>query len=72
MGIFNLLLKGVSEEKLRKTEHKMRNKLDTMGYESKRHTRLDRRRIDVVNAIASKSAGKSPKREHGWYLPNDD
>ncbi|MBQ2886150.1 MAG: hypothetical protein IJE43_20720 [Alphaproteobacteria bacterium] len=72
MGIFNLLLKGVSEEKLRKTERKMRNKLDAMGYESKRHTRLDRRRIDIVNAIASKSAGKLPKREHGWYLPNDD
>ena len=50
----------------------MRKKLDSMNYESKKHTRLDRRRIDLVNEISSRRSGKLPKREHGWYLPNDD
>lgn len=72
MGIFSFLLKGMSEDKLRDKESKMRRKLDHMDYESKRHTKLDLRRIDVVNEISSRSAGKLPKREHGWYLRNDD
>lgn len=72
MAIFNFLLKGMSVDKLRDKESKMRRKLDCMDYESKRHTKLDLRRIDVVNEISSRSAGKLPKREHGWYLPNDD
>ena len=38
-------LHAVSEER------KMRKKLDSMNYESKKHTRLDRRRIDLVNEI---------------------
>lgn len=72
MGVFSLLLKGVSEDNLCKKERKMRHKLDTMKYESKRHTKLDLRRIDIVNEISSRRADKLPKREHGWYLPNDD
>ena len=43
-----------------------------MKYESRKHTKLDLRRIDVVNEIAMRRAGKLPKREHGWYLHNDD
>lgn len=72
MGIFSFLLKGLSEDKLCKKESKMRHKLDSMNYNSRRHTRLDLRRIDVVNEISSRRAGKLPKRKHGWYLPNDD
>lgn len=72
MGIFNLLLKGLSEDKLCDKERKMSRKLDKMNYESRRHTRLDLRRIDVVNEISSRRSGKLPRREHGWYLPNDD
>ena len=72
MGLFNALLKLASEESLRGTERKMRNKLDLMDFESKRATKLDLKRIDVVNELCRRSAGKLPKREHGWYLPNDD
>ena len=72
MGILSFLLKSMSEDKLRDKERKMRKKLDSMNYESKKHTRLDRRRIDLVNEISSRSSRKLPKREHGWYLSNDD
>lgn len=72
MGLFNLLLKAMSEDNLRSKEEKMRSKLDSLDYDSKKHTKLDLRRIDVVNEISSRSSGKLPKREHGWYLPNDD
>ncbi len=72
MGIFSSLLKSISEDNLRNVEKKMRNKLDSMDYESKKHYKVYRRHIDIVNEISSRSAGKLPKREHGWYLPNDD
>ena len=72
MGIGKIFLKSASEDKLRMKEKKMQAKLDAMDYDSKRRTRLDRCRIDVVNEISKRSAGKLPKREHGWYLPNDD
>lgn len=51
MGLF---LNLMSEKQLRKKEKKMRNKLDKMDWNSKRHTRKDKKRIDVVNAISSK------------------
>ena len=72
MGLLSFLLKSMSEDKLRDKERKMRKKLDSMNYESKKHTRLDRRRIDLVNETSSRRSGKLPKREHGWYLPDDD
>ena len=72
MGILSVLLKTISEDNLRTIEGTMRNKLDSMDYESKRHYRLYRHHIDIVNEISSRCAGKLPKREHGWYLPNDD
>ena len=62
----------MSEDSLRSKEKKMRNKLDLLNYESKKHTRLDLRRINVVHELVSRSSGKLPKREHGWYLPNND
>ena len=72
MSFFSSLLKNVSENNLRNIEGKMRMKLDSMDYESKKHTKLDLRRIDIVNEISNRNAGSLPKREHGWYLPNDD
>ena len=72
MGLFKLLLKFMSEDSLCAMDDKMQDKLDKLDYESKKHTKLDLHRIDVVNEICSRSAGKLPKREHGWYLPNDD
>lgn len=72
MSFFSFLLKNVSEDNLRSIEGKMRYKLDSMDYESKKHTKLDLRRIDIVNEISSRNSGSSPKREHGRYLLNDE
>ena len=72
MGLFDFILKSLSDDTLDNMEEKMRDKLDSMDYESREHTRLDSRRIDVVNEIASRSSGKLPRSEHGWYLPEDD
>ena len=76
MGIFrNIYLKASSEDKLRDKTDKMFNKLNKVGFyesESNKHMGLANKYNDYVNAVNSKSAGKLPKREHGWYLPNDD
>ena len=72
MGILNALLKFITEDNLRNIEVAMRNKLDSMDYESKKHYRLSCRHIDIVNEISSRCSGKLPKREHGWYLPNGE
>ena len=61
-----------SEDELRAVEEEMRGKLDTMDYDSDEYLQLDLARIDIVNAIASRFPLNLPKREHGWYLPNDD
>lgn len=72
MGLLKLILKGMSEDHLRSTEKRMKNKLNLLNFDSKRHTKLDLHRIDVVNEIARRSAGKLPKRKHGWYISKDD
>ncbi len=72
MGIFKFLLNSLSEDKLRDVEDKMSDRLDSIDYDSKKYTKIDSRRIDVVNEISSRSSGRLPKREHGWYLPEDD
>ena len=72
MGMLNILLKSMSEDSLRSMSRNMERKMDSLDYESKKHARISTRHIDVVNEIARRSAGKLPKREHGWYLPNDD
>lgn len=76
MGILrNMYLKLASEKQLRKQTDKIYNKLDKVGFyesDSNKHMGLANKYIDYVNAVGSKSAGKLPKREHGWYLPNDD
>ena len=72
MGLFGLIMKGMSEDTLRRTESKMGKKLSKMNFDSRRHTKLDLKRIDVVNEIAHRCSGKLPKRKRGWYLNIDD
>jgi hypothetical protein len=73
MGILrNIYFKVASEETLRKKSRKIRRKIDKLDYDSKRHTRLSNKSVDFVNAVASKSKGKLPRREHGWYISKDD
>lgn len=63
---------NMSEDELRSIESEMRAELDRLDYYSEEHTRLHSEHSDVVDAIISKSSYSLPKREHGWYLPNDD
>ena len=63
---------STSEDDLRSIEEEMRSELDSMDYDSDDYLNLDLDRIDVVNEIASRSSDNLPKREHGWYLSNDD
>lgn len=65
-------MKTASEDELRSIEDGMRTDLDSMDYDSDEYMQLDMKRIDVVNAIASRFPLNLPHREHGWYLPNDD
>ena len=65
-------METASEDELRSIENEMRAELDSMDYDSDEYLQLDLKRIDVVNAIASKFPLNLPHREHGWYLPNDD
>ena len=61
-----------TEDELRSVSSEMSAELDKMDYDSNEYLQLDLKRIDVVNAIASRFPLNLPKREHGWYLPNDD
>lgn len=63
---------STSEEELRAISREMQSALDNMDYDSDEYTQLSIEHVDVVNEIASRCAGKLPRREHGWYLPNDD
>ena len=75
MGIFrSIYLKLASDKQLRKKSDKMFRKLNKLGFyekEGNKHMRLANKYNDYVNAIGSKSAGKLPKREHGWYINKD-
>ena len=72
MGFFDFILKSLSEDALDNIEEKMREKVDSLEDNPRKQVRLDSRRIDVVNEISSRRAVNLPKREHGWYLPEDD
>lgn len=65
-------METASEDELRSVEEEMRVELDKLDYDSDEYLQLDLKRIDVVNAIASRFPLNLPHREHGWYLPNDD
>lgn len=70
--VTNHFMETASEDELRAIEEEMRVELDSMDYDSDEYLQLDLKRIDVVNTIASRFPLNLPKREHGWYLPNDD
>lgn len=72
MGIFDFILRNLSDETLDNLEEKMRDRVDSLDDNPKKQVKLDLHRVDVVNEIASRSSGKLPKSEHGWYLPEDD
>ena len=76
MGIFRTIyFKLANESTLRKKSDKMFKKLNRVGFyecEGNKHMRLANKYNDYVNAIASKCAGKLPRREHGWYIHKDD
>ena len=57
---------------LRKKEEKLRKKLEKLDYESKKYLKVDNKRLKVMNKINKKEDYNLPRREHGWYLPNDD
>ena len=63
---------SMSEDELRAIEAEMRAELDRLDYDSDEHTRLHSEHSDIVEVISSKRTWSLPRREHGWYLPNDD
>lgn len=65
-------METASEDELRSIEDKMRSALNSIDCDSDEYLQLDLKRIDVVNAIASRFPLNLPHREHGRYLPNDD
>ena len=65
-------MESASEDELRSTEDEMMSELNSIDSDSDEYLQLDLKRIDVVNAIASRFPLNLPSREHGWYLPNDD
>ena len=67
-----LYLKTFSEKKLERRLRRIERKLDRLDYDSKKYLRLSNKSIDYVNAISSKSSGRLPRREHGWYISKDD
>ena len=65
-------METASEDELRNTASEMEELLDKLDYDSEEHSKIYSIHIDVVNAIASRFPLNLPRREHGWYLPNDD
>ena len=65
-------METASEDELRAVDDEMLSALNELDYDSDEYLKLDLIRIDVVNAISSRFPLNLPKREHGWYLPNDD
>ena len=65
-------LQTATEDELRETASEMERLMDELDYDSEEHTHIYGLHIDVVNTIASRFPLNLPRREHGWYLPNDD
>ena len=69
-------IENASEDELRSANYEIQSILDSMDNDDEyccpEYNRLYDINVKIVNAISSYCAGKMPKREHGWYLPNDD
>lgn len=59
-------------KRLHKKEEKLRKKLERIDYDSKKYLKVDNKRLKVMDKIFRNEDYKLPRREHGWYLPNDD
>lgn len=61
------------EQRLRKKDDKLVKKLDALEWgEGRKADRLYKKHNKTVQAIEKNRTWSLPKREHGWYLPNDD
>ena len=67
-------LETASEEELRSVAAKMENELDACDWvtDTDEQAQIYNTHNDVVSAISSRFPLNLPRREHGWYLPNDD
>ena len=65
-------METASREEMYDVCDEMERELDSIEYGSDEYRELYFRHVDLVNAIASRFPLNLPKREHGWYLPNDD
>lgn len=62
----------MSEGELRSIEEEMRSEIYSEDYDHVESTEPYDEHSRLVDEINSRSSWKPPKREHGWYLPNDD
>ena len=62
-------IENATEDELRAVEDEMMSALNNMDYDSDEYLQLDLKRIDVVNAISSKSSGRyQDENTDGIYL----
>lgn len=63
---------SMTEAELRTIANEMRDELSTLDYNSDEHTKLHSEYGDIVSLINRKYMEGPTRREHGWYLSNDD
>ena len=63
---------SMSEDELRTIASEMREELSKLDYYSDEYAQLHSEHGDIISIINSKYMEDLPRREHGWYLPNDD
>lgn len=62
-----------NELKLRKKDDKLVKKLDALDWgEGRKANKLYKKHLRTIDKIEKNRTWSLPKREHGWYLPNDD
>ncbi len=68
-------IEDATEDELRDANDELQNALDEMDNEedycSEEYNRIYDMNVKIVNRISSMWNGPA-KREHGWYLPEDD
>ena len=63
---------SMSEDELRAIEVEIRYKLRELDYDSEEYAQLHSEHGELVDLINSMLTDSLPRREHGWYLPNDN
>lgn len=65
--------KANKERRLRKKDDKLVKSLDALGWgDDRKSNRLYKKHVKTTQKIEKNRTWHLPKREHGWYLPNDD